>query len=886
MIKKAILSLALVVSLVIPNTLSAVPVSANGQEDFGGSEPPSHSSEKPRLEHYDMRIVDGSIVDAPYDFSYDVSNREITVTFNGETSTMKYLGGTGKTKPPVIFSSKGHSTITWVDIELDTDLQILLMPKGVFYKRIIKSKYAPHTAQIEISDPYGKVYTNAKSMSGVPVTVNKSMDKGVLTESFNRAELVSEYSGKVVERQQEEGSFVLMGLGEKDPEEGLYPIESGQFMSFGEYFSGVASIDPDQDYDIIYTLELKEGTEEVKVILRRGSSNPVRDTVYYREGTSGDWSQQAVGFTGTIITGLSATTIQVGHSWNKSGNNYTTAAFSSQETSLSIEIAQRASLSGIVGDSFMYQFAYFCSSLRSLDTPSISGITEVGHAFLREYARNCSSLTYLTWDSSPSLGLIGNTAWYQCCNSCSSLLAVDMPDTTNAYSVGSNFMQSYAQACILLTELSVPSTKMLTSAGDAFFSSYAFYCQGLLSLEIPSTSSLENIGGNFMSNYAYNTPLTSLILPTSTGQFALNPINWGISSSRLGILKAYVGSLQSKLDWQALTEEGETLYINYIRSHDDVIYDFSLEYLDIETLECTEIADVSVRANGRVIDLAGAVTLSRGFCYLEGEDLEPTVTDVVVLEEGEFEEEDYSLVITSLKVESTYSIRAFVDTEFGIAYGNTVEVTTLPTKPWVAQDFTATQEGNNVKLSWHIGQYADGVIIVKGFSGFPKSPTDGVEIYSGDDTEFIDEGASSDTSEIYYSAFSYSPWGTNIDEYATTSVGGEMLLFFIMVILGIALLITSIVFKKWPLLVLSGLVWIIVGIPMWSNPAGSVEWSFAWVFIALAIFCILYPFILSRQASQEAKKLSKGAYKTLDERIIDEYKAEWKDQLDRLRDEE
>ena len=277
----------------------------------------------------------------------------------------------------------------------------------------------------------------------------------------------------------------------------------------------MASINPTQDYDAIHTLTFTSASGTCKIRLYRGSSSAYTGTVYYRAGTSGAWTSLSVSGYSTTFP-VTSTTMQIAHDWNKSGNNYMTPSFSGQSTNLvGISISQKAALSGTVGNYFMYGYAYGCSSLTSLSVPDTSGLT----------------------------------------------------------SVGVYFMGGYAQGCSNLTSLSVPDTSGLTSVGDFFMYCYAYNCANLTSLGVPDTSGLTSVGINFMSAYAYGcSSLTSLILP-AVGWFATHNINWSVPSGRLGYLKGYANNITSRDNWRALTTSSSpnTLYINYIRSADDVI---------------------------------------------------------------------------------------------------------------------------------------------------------------------------------------------------------------------------------------------------------------------------------------------------------------------------
>ena len=364
----------------------------------------------------------------------------------------------------------------------------------------------------------------------------------------------------------------------------------------------MASINPTQDYDAIHTLTFTSASGTCKIRLYRGSSSAYTGTVYYRAGTSGAWTSLSVSGDSTTFP-VTSTTMQVAHDWNKSGNNYMTPSFSGQSTNLvGISISQKAALSGTVGNYFMYGYAYGCSSLTSLSVPDTSGLTSVGISFMESYASDCSKLTSLSVPDTSGLTSVGDFFMYFYASDCSSLTSLSVPDTSGLTSVGDYFMYCYADSCTSLTSLSAPDTSGLTSVGDSFMSAYAYGCSSLTSLSVPDTSGLTSVGDFFMYCYAYNcanltslgvpdtsgltsvginfmsayaygcSSLTSLILP-AVGWFAGHDINWSIPSGRLGYLKGYASNVTDRDNWRALTTSTSpnTLYINYIRSADDVI---------------------------------------------------------------------------------------------------------------------------------------------------------------------------------------------------------------------------------------------------------------------------------------------------------------------------
>ena len=132
----------------------------------------------------------------------------------------------------------------------------------------------------------------------------------------------------------------------------------------------MATINPNQDYDIIHTLTFAEASGTCPIRLYRGSSSAYTGTVYYRARTSGDWTTLSVSGTATTFP-VTSTTMQVAHNWNKSGNNYMTPSFRDATNITSIAISQKSSLTGAMGNYFMVYYARGCSSLTELLLPAV-----------------------------------------------------------------------------------------------------------------------------------------------------------------------------------------------------------------------------------------------------------------------------------------------------------------------------------------------------------------------------------------------------------------------------------------------------------------------------------------------------------------------------------
>ena len=114
----------------------------------------------------------------------------------------------------------------------------------------------------------------------------------------------------------------------------------------------MATIDPNQTYDIIHTLTFSEASGDCPIRLYRGSLSAISGTVNYRAGTSGTWTSLSVSGTDTTFP-VTDTTMQIAHNWNKSGNNYMTPSFRGATYITSIAISQKSFLTGIMGTYLM-----------------------------------------------------------------------------------------------------------------------------------------------------------------------------------------------------------------------------------------------------------------------------------------------------------------------------------------------------------------------------------------------------------------------------------------------------------------------------------------------------------------------------------------------------
>ena len=102
------------------------------------------------------------------------------------------------------------------------------------------------------------------------------------------------------------------------------------------------------------------------------------------------------------------------------------------------------------------------------------------------------------------------------------------------------------------------------------------------------------------------------------------------------------------------------------------------------------------RGNGNITDTGGSGSdiSRRGFCYKAGTSGDPTVADSTAYDDGTFGTGAYTKNISGLSAGSSYRVRAYVINAYGIFYGSTVQVLTLPAAP----TNVAASENNSEKV--------------------------------------------------------------------------------------------------------------------------------------------------------------------------------------------
>ena len=120
-------------------------------------------------------------------------------------------------------------------------------------------------------------------------------------------------------------------------------------------------------------------------------------------------------------------------------------------------------------------------------------------------------------------------------------------------------------------------------------------------------------------------------------------------------------------------------------------------------------------ANGNITDVYGANATRRGFCYMVGTTGDPTTSNSVVYDDGDFGTGTFSKVITGLTASTNYRVRPYAVNSAGTGYGTTVQLTTLTDEHSLTfSDTMAVQESYNLRKALKM----DGVIQVGTLGGW------------------------------------------------------------------------------------------------------------------------------------------------------------------------
>lgn len=151
------------------------------------------------------------------------------------------------------------------------------------------------------------------------------------------------------------------------------------------------------------------------------------------------------------------------------------------------------------------------------------------------------------------------------------LIGLSVENKTLPTVIGDGFFTDYASQCQDLLYLGTPDVSNVTKVKDSFMSNYAYSCYKLLEIQTPDIGNITSAGNNFLNYYSGNTvKLTSLIVK-GLGRFKTHQTLLNIPTDVLGTLKVKVKDPAELAEWKELTQEGRSLYINYVRDEANVV---------------------------------------------------------------------------------------------------------------------------------------------------------------------------------------------------------------------------------------------------------------------------------------------------------------------------
>lgn len=97
----------------------------------------------------------------------------------------------------------------------------------------------------------------------------------------------------------------------------------------------------------------------------------------------------------------------------------------------------------------------------------------------------------------------------------------------------------------------------------------------------------------------------------------------------------------------------------------------------VTTQDCSSVYSVKATGNGNITSIGSASVTRRGFCYMTGTTGDPTTSNSVVYDDGNFGTGTFNKVITGLSPSTNYRVRPYATNSGGTGYGTTVQLTTL-----------------------------------------------------------------------------------------------------------------------------------------------------------------------------------------------------------------
>jgi len=215
-------------------------------------------------------------------------------------------------------------------------------------------------------------------------------------------------------------------------------------------------------------------------------------------------------------------------------------------------------------------------------------------------------------------------------------------------------------------------------------------------------------------------------------------------------------------------------------------------------------------------------------------------------ETGSFTEGAFSHVIGSLPLGTQIFWMASANNTIGTGNSSERSFWTL-SLPLAPTNFVATQTGiNQVTLTWTMGLGAVNTTIRVQENDPPTSLTEGYEVYTGNGTSVNVTMAINENTIYGFSAWSENGYGLSLD-YATTTIGGDVPLAFIaLMLLPLGLTVTMFATKNSMLGFPSGIFWGVLGGYSYLQSTSTWDWQYLLFFasIGMVIFSILAAYTL------------------------------------------
>lgn len=194
--------------------------------------------------------------------------------------------------------------------------------------------------------------------------------------------------------------------------------------------------------------------------------------------------------------------------------------------------------------------------------------------------------------------------------------------------------------------------------------------------------------------------------------------------------------------------------------------------------------------------------------------------------------------------------RAFATNSYG--QGNSTECNFLTGSglPLAPTNFTATAIGtSSANLTWVMGLGANNVMIRMSEEGYPQNVTDGILVYSGNETDVVVNGLNLDTATYYFSAWSENAYGYSVD-HAEAQVGGTMqdiLIFGLLFLMAGGFMGFYLWKREMWLGIAAGTIWTAIAIYAWIGyeaPTAEMTtmwFGLGWLFLAIGLALLVAP---------------------------------------------